>query len=247
MNLFTKFIMGQMLLMDKAGEGGAGGGGGGTGGDKGDKGGDKGDQGDKGGASTVTLTKEQFDAIMARLPKEGGDKGGKDDDDLATKAAKEREAKDKETASTAKLEKAIRFTSGLPDFLKTNATLLPKSIEGIVAQAEKEKYENAVDKADAVKVAVVSEFFAVQANLDLLTESQKNALAEFQALTKNVKQERVQQVYDMVFEPAFETLKRVTKAKQVRDGEVDPGNARAAYAKRMAELSKAKFSRKGAK
>lgn len=171
----------------------------------------------------------------------------KDDDDLATKAAKEREAKEKEQASTAKLEKAIRFTTALPEFLKTNATLLPKSIEGIVAQAEKEKYDNAMEKADAVKVAVVSEFFAVQANLDLLTESQKNALAEFQALTKNVKQERVQQVYDMVFEPAFETLKRVTKAKQVRDGEVDPGNARAAYAKRMAELSKAKFSRKGAK
>lgn len=171
----------------------------------------------------------------------------KDDEDLAEKARKEREAKEKQTADTAKLEKAIRFTSGMADFVKTNASLLPKSLDGILAQAEKEKYENAIEKASAVQVAVVSEFFAQQANLDLLTEAQKNALAEFQALTKNVKQERVQQVYDMVFEPAFDKLKAVTKAKQVRDGEVDPANAKAAYAKRMAENSKAKFLKKGAK
>lgn len=169
------------------------------------------------------------------------------DDDLATKAAKEREAKEKQSADTAKLEKAIKFTSGMPEFVKTNASLLPKSLEGILAQAEKEKYENAMEKASAVQVALVSEFFAQQVNLDLLTESQKNALAEFQALTKNVKQERVQQIYDMVFEPAFATLKAVTKAKQVRDGEADPANAKAAYAKRMAEMSKAKFIKKGAK
>lgn len=171
----------------------------------------------------------------------------KPEDDLATKAAKEREAKEKENASTAKLEKSIRFTTGMPDFIKTNATLLPKSLEGIVAQAEKEKYDNAVDKASAVQVALVSEFFAQQSNLDLLTDAQKNALAEFLGLTKNVKQERVQQVYDMVFEPAFKSLKDQVKARQVRDGEIDPANAKAAYAKRMADLSKAKFIRKGAK
>lgn len=194
---------------------------------------------------------EKAEWEKTKAEREAADKAKADkdkgDDDLAAKAAKEREAKEKQAGDTAKLEKAIRFTTGMADFVKTNASLLPKSLEGILAQAEKEKYENAIEKAAAVQVALVSEFFAQQSNLDLLTPPQKNALAEFQALTKNVKQERVQQVYDMVFEPAFEHLKAVTKAKQVRDGEVDPANAKAAYAKRMADLSKSKFIKKGAK
>lgn len=225
--------------MDKAGDGTGGGGGvGGTGDNKPDP------------AKELEAEKAKNADLLKRLEaleKAGKPDPAKPDDDLAAKAAKEREAKEKQGADTAKLEKAIRFTTGMADFVKTNATLLPKTLESILAQAEKEKYENAMEKASAVQVALVSEFFAVQSNLDLLTESQKNALAEFQALTKNVKQERVQQVYDMVFEPAFSTLKAVTKAKQVRDGEVDPANAKAAYAKRMADLSKAKFIKKGAK
>ena len=185
---------------------------------------------------------------LEALEAKGKEAPKKDDgDDLAAKAEKERLAKEKQSGDTAKLEKAIRFTTGMADFVKTNATLLPKSLESILAQAEKEKYENAMEKASAVQVALVSEFFAIQANLDLLTETQKNALAEFTGLTKNVKQERVQQIYDMVFEPAFESMKRIAKAKAVRDGEVDPANSKAAYAKKIADLSKAKFIKKGAK
>lgn len=175
-----------------------------------------------------------------------GDPVKPEENDLAEKARKDREAKEKQTSETAKLEKAIRFTTGISDFVKTNASLLPKSLDGILAQAEKEKYDSAIEKAQAVQVALVSEFFAVQSNLDLLTESQKNALAEFSALTKNVKQERVQQLYDMIFEPAFKSLKDIAKAKQLRDGEADPNDKKAAYAKRMAEISKAKFIKKGA-
>lgn len=228
------------ILMDKAGEGGAGGGGAGGNNNPPPAADDK----DK----KIADLEAKLKAAEEKAAGNNQPPPKKDDqDDLAEKARKEREAKEKQAGDTAKLEKAIRFTTGMADFVKTNATLLPKSLEGILAQAEKEKYENAIEKAAAVQVAVVSEFFAQQANLDLLTESQKNALAEFQALTKNVKQERVQQVYDMVFEPAFATLKAVTKAKQVRDGEVDPANAKAAYAKRMADLSKAKFIKKGAK
>ena len=188
------------------------------------------------------LKKKLADAEAAKNPP-----APKPDDDLAAKAAKEREAKEKQAGDTAKLEKALKFNLGTSEFLKNNASLLPSSTAGIFAQAEKEVYANAIEKADAIKVGLVSEFFAVQVNLDLLTDAQKNALAEFQALTKNVKQERVQQIYDMVFEPAFESLKRITKAKQVREGEVDPTDAKAAYAKRMMETSRAKFIKKGDK
>lgn len=204
-------------------------------------------------AKELETLKTQNADLMKRLEALEGKKNDppappkKDDDDLAEKARKEREAKEKANQDTGKVEKALKFTLTAAEFLKTNATLLPKSIEGIFQAAEKENYANAMEKADAIKVGIVTEFFAVQENLDLLTESQKIALDDFKKLTKTDKQERVQQVYDLVFEPAFATKKAVAKAKQVRDGEVDPADAKAAYAKRMAELSKAKFIRKGAK
>ena len=196
-----------------------------------------------------TLKTQNADLLkrLEALEGKGKQDPPKTDDDLAEKARKEREAKEKANQDTGKVEKALKFTLSAPEFLKTNATLLPKTIEGIFQAAENENYANAMEKADAIKVGIVTEFFAVQENLDLLTDSQKIALDDFKKLTKTDKQERVQQVYDLVFEPAFATKKAVAKAKQVRDGEVDPADAKAAYAKRMAELSKAKFIRKGAK
>lgn len=233
--------------MDKAGEGSGGGGGGGTGGSGGGSGdGGKGGEGDKGGKSgdggsgTVTLTKEQFDAIMARLPKDGGtgSGGGSGDGDLSDKARKEREQKDSEAANQRTLESALRFNLGGKEWLKTNAPLLPKNIEGIFEQAEKENYGSAVEKANAIKVGIVSEFFAQQANLDLLTPGLKSALEDFQKLTKNEKQARVQQIYDTVFEPAFEMLKRTKKAAELAKGHGSPSDSEAAYKERLMKASK---------
>lgn len=168
------------------------------------------------------------------------------EDDLALKASKDQKSKDDALAESKKTENALKFSLQSAEWLKTNAALLPKTIEGIFLQAEKEVYGSAIEKASAIKVGIVSEFFSLQSNLDLLTEAQKISLADFKKLTKTDKQDRVQQVYDMVFEPAFESLKRETRAKQVREGDVDPGNAKAAHAKRMSDLSKAKFLKKGA-
>lgn len=226
--------------MDKAGDGTGGSGGGGAG-----------TPPPPDSAKELEALKTQNADLLKRLEALEGkgkqDPPKTDDGDLAEKARKEREAKEKANQDTGKVEKALKFTLSAPEFLKTNATLLPKTIEGIFQAAEKENYANAMEKADAIKVGIVTEFFAIQENLDLLTDSQKIALDDFKKLTKTDKQERVQQVYDLVFEPAFATKKAVAKAKQVRDGEVDPADAKAAYAKRMAELSKAKFIRKGAK
>jgi hypothetical protein len=163
-----------------------------------------------------------------------------DDADLAEKARKDREAKETAASDSKKLENALRFDLTSAEWLKTNASLLPKSIEGVFAQAAKENYGSAIEKVAAMKTAIVSEFFAVQANLVQLTESQKISVAEFKALTKNDKQDRVAQIYDSIFEPTFEGLKRLEKAKQVSLGLADPNNAEASYTKRMIELSKKK-------
>ena len=232
---FTKFLMGQMMLMDKAGEGSGGGGGGSSSGGQGQQ-----------APATVTLTKEQFDAIMAKLPKEqgSGSQGGQgqgsgqEDPSLADKARREREENEKRSKYEKGLEGAINFNVASKDFLKSNASLLPKNIEGIFAQAEKENYGNAIEKANAIKVGVVSEFFAVQGNHDLLTASQKIELDEFLKLTKNGKQDRIESIYSMIFEPTLETLRKIEKAKQVHQNGSDQSDAEKQLADRMMKLSK---------
>jgi hypothetical protein len=143
------------------------------------------------------------------------------DPSLADKVRKDQEAKDAATKREKSLEGAIGFTHASKDFLKANSGLLPKTIEGVFAQAEKEKYDSAIDKANAIKVEIVREFFSVQANLDLLTQTQKNEVDEFLKLSKNGMQGRIESMYSMVFEPTLETLRKVEKAKQLQ---IDPKN-----------------------
>ena len=244
--MLLRSLWGCMVLMNAAGEGGAGGGGGAGAGAGGQGGGQGGAGGGQGGAAadTVTLTKAQYDEIMARLPAKqqaagagagqgAGGQGGEGADDLAEKARKEREAKDKKNSDSKTLTTAIKFNMGGREWAKNNASLLPKSIEGIFEAAEKENYGTEVDKANAIKVGIVSEFFAVQTNVDLLTEAQKSKLAEFKALTKNDKHERVQDIYDVLFEPTFESLRSVTKARQLNLGHGTQTDAEAAYKEKL--------------
>lgn len=178
--------------------------------------------------------KAKFEAEIAALktPKKTDDPT-----DLAAKAAKEREEKEAEAKKTKALEGALQFTIKAADWLKTNAALLPKSLDGIFAQAEKEVYANAIDKAAAMKAGIISEFFAIQANQDLLTAAQKNALADFKALTKNDKEQRVNDIWDNIFEPTFEGLKRVRKAEQLSKGLGDPNASESAYEKKIKDAS----------
>lgn len=164
----------------------------------------------------------------------------KEDDpaDLAAKAAKEREEKEKSAKHEKDLESSIRFTSGAAAWAKDNNALLPKNVESILAAAEKENYGSTIQKASAVKEALVLEFFSVQANLDLLTASQKSTFDEFKSLTKDKRLERAQSVYDSIFEPTFETLKKVKRAEQVSKGFKDESQGETAYKDKRLKLAR---------
>lgn len=164
-----------------------------------------------------------------------------EDPSLADKVRKEQEAKDAAAKREKSLEAAIGFTHASKDFLKANQGLLPKTIEGVFAQADKEKYDSAIDKANAIKVEIVKEFFAVQANLDLLTQTQKNEVEDFLKLTKNSKQDRIENIYAMVFEPTLETLRKIEKAKQLQIDPKNQSDSEKAFTDRMHKLSKAHY------
>ena len=227
-------LMGVMpFLMDENKGGEGGGGSGGDGGDKGSKGGDDG--------------KDKLIAdLTARLEKleKAGQKAADpnpDDDDLAAKAEKARLAKEKANSDSKTLSSAIKFNMALPTWIKDNEALLPKNVASIVAVAEKENYATDVEKANAIKKALVSEFFAVQSNLDQLTENQKEALEVFKKLTKDEQVQRVGSIYDSIFEPTFELLKKIRKAQQVRNGEGSESGAENAYKQKLIAASKKKY------
>ncbi len=161
------------------------------------------------------------------------------DDDLKEKSRKAQAEKDQKSKDSKALESALKFSLGAKDWLKTNASLLPKGIEGIFTAAEKETYGDALEKDAAIKASIVQEFFAIQSNVDLLTSGPKSALDEFLKLTKNGKEDKAQAVYDQVFEPAFEMLKRIKKAEQLgKAGHATSTDSEKAYADKLMKLSR---------
>lgn len=187
----------------------------------------------------VVLSQAQFDALMAKFNGTPAKvEPPPEPKDLAEKARLEREALEKKAGDTKSLQSALEFSIKAADWIKTNASLLPKGVEGIFAQADKENYADAIEKSSAIKAGIVSEFFAVQSNLDLLTPSQKTLLDEFVKLTKNVKQERAPAIFDTIFEPTFEMLKRIKKAEQIQKGHGDSNDTQSAHKQKMMALAK---------
>jgi hypothetical protein len=234
MKLFNQFR--KYHLMDKAGEGEGGGGGAGAGGEG------KG-EGDEGQGDKVTLSKEQYDGLMARIDKlegkgkEGRGEGEGDDDDLITKAKKAKEQQGKDQNNSKALESALRFSMGSDQWLKDNKSLLPSEVEDIFTQANKETYDSPIEKDAALKSGIVQSFFSVQDNLDLLTPGLKNQVEDYLKLTKNGKQEKAQHVYESIFEPTFEMLKRLKKAESLQKGHNPGDNIQDGYKQRLMKLS----------
>lgn len=205
-------------------------------GDTRDKGGDKGEQG-KGGApdsaKEIAELKSQVAELMKRLapPKD-------EDPDLKEKARLEKEKADKSKGDSKALENALRFSLESPKFLEANEALLPKDIGDIFKLAEKENYSSAIEKDQAIKSGIIQSFFSVQANADLLTPGLKSQLDDYLKLTKNGKQDKAQQIYDSIFEPAFEMLKRLRKAEALSKGHGGEGDGESAYKTKLMNLSK---------
>lgn len=219
-----KFLFyGFRLLMSPEGEGGAGG---------------TGQEGNKPDlakefetlkASHAELIKK-FEALSAPNP---DDK----DKSLLDKARDKRAEDDKKNVDTKALENALRFSMGADQFLKTNASLLPKDISDIFQAAEKEKYDSAIEKDAAIKAGIIQSFFSLQANVDLLTPGLKSGLDDYLKLTKAGKHEKSQLVYDSIFEPAFEMLKRTKKAEELNKGYGHGGDDETVYKNKLMEQS----------
>lgn len=176
-------------------------------------------------------------AMMQKIEAMTGKKES-DDESLHDKAKKQREADDKASNNHKAIESALKFSLKSEEFLKTNQSLLPKDIGDIFKAADKENYASPIEKDGAIKAGLIQSFFSVQSNLDLLTQGQKIALDDYLKLTKNSKQDKAQQIYDSIFEPTFDQLRRLKKAEALAKGHGGGSDSEDAYKNKMINLSK---------
>ncbi len=162
-------------------------------------------------------------------------------DPLRDKVEAERKAKEEGQASTKRIESALKFNLGIANFVKDNGDLLPSEIPEILKVADKENYDSAIQKANAVKVSFIQSFFSVKDHTEALTASQKVQLDDFLKLTKNGKEEKAEAIYENLFEPALETIKKVKKAEELgkaRTGFASGTKVEDAYKARLMNSSK---------
>jgi hypothetical protein len=118
----------------------------------------------------------------------------------------------------------------------------------IFQAAEKEKYDSPVHKANAIKSAMMQEFFSIQANVDLLTPHQKSSIEDYLKMTKLGKEEKAQAIFENVFEPALSMVKATKKAEELvraRNGYGNSNDMETNYKNKIMQLSGARYLRKG--
>jgi hypothetical protein len=196
----------------------------------------------------VTLTRKEYDELMAAQRKDKGDDKNddppenNDEDDLQAKARKQKEAAEKNSATTRELERAIGFNMGIDKFIVENASLLPAEITNIVKIAHSEKYDTALAKASALKASIIQSYFQVQANVDQLTPAHKATLDVYLGLTKNAKEQKAAEVYENLFEPAIDVARKLRKAEELgrsRSGLATSSAADQSYRERLIKGSRA--------
>src|SRR4051812_7360177 len=129
-----RFFMWERHLMDEAGDG-KGAGGGGAGDDK-----NKTDP-----TKEVETLKTSNAALLARLEALEGKKKT-DEDDLLAKTKQMNQSEDKSKVDQKVLEASITFGLKSDEFLKNNASLLPKETSDLFKAADKESYDSPIQK-----------------------------------------------------------------------------------------------------
>lgn len=158
--------------------------------------------------------------------------------DKVTKETQQRESRNKEAKQ---IERALDFTLSVDRFVKENSDLLPKEVSDIVRLANQETYDTAIDKAAAMKSAIIQSYFSQQGNVDALTRAQKENLEDYLKLTKKGKEDRAAFIYETIFEPCLETNRKVKKAEEVgrsRSGFATTSDAANAYRDKLMKGSR---------
>lgn len=255
-SLFDKPFLQQMLFSIKPGMGlfndaggGTGGGGAGAGAAAGAAGAGAGAAAGAAGAAGVDANAAllaEIKAMRAEITelkgKGAAGAGAGNDPSIAERVEAERKVREKNKLETDKIERDISYNMGILKFAEDHKSHLAENIGEIITAADKQKFDNHAEKASTLRTEIIDAFFKVQSNLDILTPAQKRNLADFQKLTKDGKRQESEKVYESVFEPALEMVKRVKKAEELnlaaRGFATAQGGPLAAYKAKLYEAAK---------
>ncbi len=189
--------------------------------------------------------KTENDALRAELAKLKTPKKEEQVElDLRDKVKEQTQTASDKALELKKLESSVKFNMTVNQFMADNKSLLPSEITEILKIAEKETYDSASQKTGAVKAAMVQAYFSIKDNLEVLTANQKLQLDDYLKLTKTGKEDRADAIYENLFEPAIESMRRIKKAEELhrsRNGFASPSDADNAYKERLMKLSQTHY------
>jgi hypothetical protein len=194
-------------------------------------------------ATNEKLLKD-IEGLKSKPPADNpADKADKGDaaEDVLDKVRKMKKDEETQANQIKRIENATRFSMGLGKFLADHKPFLPEEVVKVIGVTEKENYDTTEMRANVIKAAMIKSFFEIQANADLLTSNQKIMLDGFFKLTKTAKEEKASEVYENVFEPTLEMLKRVRKAEEVaraNSGFANENDVSSGYRQRLIDRSR---------
>ncbi len=166
------------------------------------------------------------------------------DEDLDDKAKRQAKEKLDKQGDNRKIESALRFNISSDKFIEDNKSIFPKEIGDIFALASKEPYDSELDRANATKSAVIKSFFSLQENLDHCTTSQRSAIDDYLKRSQRVREEKADEIFENIFVPTVEMIKKIKKAEQVaqsRGGYQNSSDSEAQYKEMLQKGSRKHF------
>lgn len=184
--------------------------------------------------ATVTLTKEQFEALVGKKEEKK--------ESIADEAIKRLENEKKEKEETAEIEDAIKFNLSISEFVSKNKNILPDETENIIKTAEERNFKNSSEKANAIRKGIIEAFVKYKENVEKLPQSIQAEVARFNSFTEREKEAQSKRFWSIVeVGTEYKILSR--KAEQLQNNGGYGAAENSAFEQRF--LDQGKFFRKG--
>lgn len=183
---------------------------------------------------TVTLTKEQFEALVGKKEEKK--------ESIADEAIKRLENEKKEKEETAEIEDAIKFNLSISEFVSKNKNILPDETENIIKTADERNFKNSSEKANAIRKGVIEAFIKYKENIEKLPQSIQAEVARFNSFTEREKEAQSKRFWSIVeVGTEYKILSR--KAEQLQNNGGYGAAENSAFEQRF--LEQGKVFRKG--
>lgn len=184
--------------------------------------------------ATVTLTKEQFEALVGKKEEKK--------ESIADEAIKRLENEKKEKEEADELEGAIKFNLSISEFVSKNKNILPDETANIIKTAEERNFKNSSEKANAIRKGIIEAFVKYKENVEKLPQSIQAEVARFNSFTEREKEAQSKRFWSIV-EVGVECKILSRKAEQLQNNGGHGAAENSAFEQRF--LEQGKIFRKG--